>query len=208
MAETHPRQGPLAHLSLPPPAAEEAAGVVLRHLPLRAMITVRGDGQSSALQAAVTAATGMALPTEANTAGLSGSGSILWLGPDQWLVVGRPEERADLPMRMRAALDAEGAGHAAVTEWGEGMTIIGLGGPHAPKVLAKGCTLDLHPRAFAAGQCAGTLLAKAHVILHQMDDAPTYSLYVHRSFAAYLWRWLEDAALEYGVSASELADGG
>ncbi|NIO38860.1 MAG: hypothetical protein GTO41_00860, partial [Burkholderiales bacterium] len=34
----------------------------------------------------------------------------------------------------------------------------------------------------------------------QVDEAPSYDIYVHRSFADYLWRWLEDAAQEYGVA--------
>ena len=37
-------------------------------------------------------------------------------------------------------------------------------------------------------------LAKAVVLLHQTDDEPAYDLYVDRSYAEYLWLWLEDAA--------------
>jgi sarcosine oxidase subunit gamma len=37
-------------------------------------------------------------------------------------------------------------------------------------------------------------------------DTPAYDLYVHRSFADYLWRWLEDAAKEYGVAIDSAAD--
>ena len=55
-----------------------------------------------------------------------------------------------------------------------------------------------------------TLLAKAGVIIHQTSpispdgtpayETPVYEIYVHRSFADYAWRWLEDAGLEYGVA--------
>ena len=41
--------------------------------------------------------------------------------------------------------------------------------------------------------------ARCQVLLHQTDDAPAYDLYVQRSFARYLWSWLEDAAAEYAV---------
>jgi len=40
------------------------------------------------------------------------------------------------------------------------------------------------------------------VLIHQVSDAPAYELYVLRSFADYLWRWLEDAAREYGVAVT------
>jgi sarcosine oxidase subunit gamma len=66
--------------------------------------------------------------------------------------------------------------------------------------MMKGCSLDLHPREFGPGRCAQSTLAKAQIILHQLDDGPTYDLYVARSFAEYLWAWLEDASLEYGMA--------
>ena len=55
-------------------------------------------------------------------------------------------------------------------------------------------SLDLHPRAFAPGRCARASLAKTVVLIHQTDDQPTFDLYVDRSYAEYLWQWLEDAA--------------
>jgi sarcosine oxidase subunit gamma len=64
----------------------------------------------------------------------------------------------------------------------------------------KGCSLDLHPRVFNAGDCAQSGLARCHMLLHQINEIPTYDVYVHRSFSHYAWRWLEDAAREYGVS--------
>jgi sarcosine oxidase subunit gamma len=76
-------------------------------------------------------------------------------------------------------------------------------------VLAKGCPLDLHPRAFATGNCAQSLLAKASVLIHLPNDdaqrGPTFDLYVARSFAHYLFAWLEDAGREYGVQVEAAA---
>ena len=36
------------------------------------------------------------------------------------------------------------------------------------------------------------------MLIYQLDAEPTYDIYVLRSFAEYLWLWLEDAAMEYG----------
>jgi sarcosine oxidase subunit gamma len=87
-----------------------------------------------------------------------------------------------------------------VVDVSDSRAVITLSGPRALDVLAKGCPLDLHPRVFSPGRCAQSLLAKAHVLLHRVDDAPTFEIYVHRSFADYLWTWLEDAAAEYGMA--------
>jgi sarcosine oxidase, subunit gamma len=107
-----------------------------------------------------------------------GERSVLWLGPAEWLVVdGDP---VDLPGGVDVSAN---------------RTTIEVTGPHARDILEKGCTLDLHPRAFAAGHCAQTVLARSQVILWQRTDA--YHLLVRDSFARYLADWLVDAAREY-----------
>jgi sarcosine oxidase subunit gamma len=45
---------------------------------------------------------------------------------------------------------------------------------------------------FAPGRCAQTLLARAEVILHRVDEE-TFRVFVRPSFAAYLRAWLDDA---------------
>ncbi len=72
-------------------------------------------------------------------------------------------------------------------------TTLELSGPGARTVLEKGCALDLHPRAFAPGRCAQTLLSKVAVVLDQLDAQPCYRLLVRGSFAQYLADWLLDA---------------
>ena len=66
--------------------------------------------------------------------------------------------------------------------------------------------MDVHRRVFTAGACAQTLLGKADVLLHVIEDepdaGPAVDVYVGRSFARYLWTWLTDAGLEYGVQVA------
>jgi sarcosine oxidase subunit gamma len=69
-------------------------------------------------------------------------------------------------------------------------------------VLATGCAIDLHPRAFPAGSAAQTTLGLAGVVLLALDDgvdggATHYHVLVRSSFARYLAAWLLDAASEY-----------
>jgi sarcosine oxidase subunit gamma len=61
------------------------------------------------------------------------------------------------------------------------------------ELLEHGCTLDLHPRAFHAGHCAQTMIARTQVALWQTSDEPVYRLLVRPSFATYLADWLSDA---------------
>jgi sarcosine oxidase subunit gamma len=74
-----------------------------------------------------------------------------------------------------------------------------ISGENAAAVLAKGCTLDLHPKTFHSGQCAQTGLAKASILIGKVDDVPTYDIFIRRSFAEYLALWLQHAGAGYGI---------
>jgi sarcosine oxidase subunit gamma len=119
---------------------------------------------------------------------------ILWLGPDEWLAVCADDELHSLREALHEALIDE---HALISDVSHSRVVIALHGEHARDVLCKGCSLDLDPVAFKAGDCAQTSLARAHMLLHQVSDTPRYHVYAHRSFAGYVYDWLQDAAREY-----------
>lgn len=204
MVETYLRQTPLTHLGLPARAAvtPATAGVILGERPHRCQINLRGNAHDAAFTGAVRQATGLDLPSRANTVETAGSLAALWLAPDEWLLVGPGDaatvgREAALVGTLRVAL----AGlHVAVTDVSEARTIIAVAGPRARDLLTKGTPLDLHPRVFGPGRCAQTAMASANVILRQIDDRPAYELHVLNSFADYLWTWLEGGCREYGVA--------
>ena len=184
MVESYLRQSPLAPLGLLARAVPDAAGITLCERPFRHRVNLRGGAD-------VAEAVGPALPSQPNTA----TESALWLGPDEWLICGDTDPAP-------ALLEAVKGLHATVTDVSEARAVIGLSGPHARDVLAKGCPLDLHPREFGPGRCAQSVLGQVAIILHQRDATPTYDIHVARSYAGYLWTWLEDAAEEYGLAVS------
>ena len=134
---------------------------VLRDVALASQVDVRGEPQPG-------------FPVEPNTT----AGEVLWLGPDEWLVVGG---REDAYPDAAAAVDVSAA-----------RVCFELTGHDVDDVLAQSCSLDLHPSVFAPGRCAQTLLAKAQVIL-QRTEPGTFRIFVRPSFAPYLRSWLEDA---------------
>jgi sarcosine oxidase subunit gamma len=164
-------------------------------------IDLRGDAHDRAFMAAIGRVLDLLLPTEPCTSAAKGRIGALWLGPDQWLLTCPASEVPPLVGALRAALQGV---HAAITDLTDGRVTFQLAGASARAVLAKSTPLDLHPRAFPPGRCAGSLLAKAAVLIHLLDDdperGPSFDIYVGRSFAHYLWTWLEDAGREYGVA--------
>jgi len=186
------RTSPLAHLADAFAEASADAAIALAERPFLAQVGVRlhpGDDGPSAVEAAL----GFALPAVPNTVAERDRRRALWLGPDEWLVVAPPGEEAVLEVELAEALRG---GLGSVVDLSANRTAIELTGSGARAVLATGCALDLHPRAFTAGRCAQTLVARAQVILDQLDDAPAYRLLVRASFADYLATWLLDAAEE------------
>lgn len=191
---TRPRIGALARLFSGAEPQAAAGPLTLHEMSVPGQINLRGDPNDPAFLDGVARELGCGLPLTPNTAATGEGITALWLGPDEWLVIVAPGEEGTLAAHLTAALARR---HCAVTDVSGNRALIRLSGVPAREVLAKGCSLDLHPEKFVAGHCAQTLVARAGVILHQRDDAPTFDLIPRRSFAEYLWRWLEDAMAEY-----------
>jgi sarcosine oxidase subunit gamma len=165
----------------------------LREVPFLAQIDLRVDSKSAAM-GRLASALGFALPLEANTtAGGEADQLALWLGPDEWLVIGPPGSEAVLEARCREALGTE---FGSIVDVSGNRTTLELWGPNARAVLETGCSIDLHPRAFLPGRCAQTVVARTGSILQQMTAAPRYRLLVRPSVAEYLASFLRDALLE------------
>ncbi len=159
----------------------------IRELRFRPMVNLRVPPDSPAA-GRIADALGAALPAPNTVA--SGAHTVLWLGPDEWLVVG--EGAKELLDR------AVGPDFASVVDVSANRTTFELSASWARDLLEKGMSIDLHPRVFGPGRCAQTLLARAQVIVQQVDDRPTYHVLVRGSFAPYLAAWLADAASEFG----------
>jgi sarcosine oxidase subunit gamma len=178
-------------------AATRGTGAELAELAFSTQLNLRLDPKSPAA-ARVALALSAPLPAEPNTCSRTGTLTICWLGPDEWLLAGEPDQAGQLAARVSNALGGEPGSVADVSAH---RTTIRLSGPHARDVLAHGCGLDLHPRVFGPGQCAQTLLARAGVLLVADDDG-AWRILVRSSFARYLAGWLLDAAAEYHAQAA------
>ncbi len=138
---------------------------------------------------------GVDLPTIANTWIPAGGGRAVWLGPDEWLLSSTTETPEEFEARVRAAVLPPGGSATDVSAQRIGLRLTGA---RVRDVLAKGCSIALHPRAFGRGRSAQTTLGQAGVVLLALSDAgDDYALLVRSSFAGYLADWLLDAALEF-----------
>jgi sarcosine oxidase subunit gamma len=192
MADTMERTSPLQ-----PWAAQFARlpnSVAIVEEPFTTMVDLRVDPSGPGARAAAELL-GVELPTAASTYAKNDDTTVIWLGPDEWLVTGTALAGPELEGRLREAIAQHGG--AAVDVSGQ-RTTLRLRGSHSRDVLAKGCALDLHPRAFSDGAAAETMLGQAGVILLAVDaNGDDYRILVRSTFARYLADWLLDATEEY-----------
>jgi len=191
MAELITRRSPLTawatkFAQLPPT-------VRIAEIPFLTQLDLRVDPDSTAVPE-IGKVLGGPLPTVACTASTFGEIEVLWLGPDEWLILAPADQQGQLEAQLREAL---GDQHGAVTDVSAQRTALTLTGQGATDVLTQGCAIDLHPRVSPAGTCVQTLLAQTGVILVVRDDSATdFLVLVRSSFAEYCSEWLVDSCVD------------
>jgi sarcosine oxidase subunit gamma len=189
MADIASRRGPLAGRSA------ELAGLPIgvRELPFLTQLNVRLD-PAEPVAMTVAGVLGGPLPTVPCTASRFGEIEVLWLGPDEWLVLAPPGRERELAAALRRAIEPH---DGAVTDVSAQRAALEMTGVHVREVLARGCSIDLHPRVSPMGSCVQTLLARTGVVIVVHDNsASDFLVLVTASFADYLASWLIDACTE------------
>ncbi len=164
----------------------------IRELPFVAQINLRAAPNDVRLMRQLESALGFALPLVPNTAASREDRRALWLGPDEWLVVGSDGQQQALEQTLRNGLDGA---FGSILDVSADRTLLEIRGSIAHEALAHGVPIDLDARSFGPGSCAQTLLAKVQVIIERRDEIAFY-VYARTSFATYVADWLLDAAAE------------
>jgi sarcosine oxidase subunit gamma len=138
------------------------------------------------------AALGLTLPVVPNTVATREDRRALWLGPDEWLLVGPDGQQEALEQALRSGLNGT---LGSIVDVSVNRTLLEIRGAKARDLLGHGVAIDLDARSFGASRCAQTLLAKAQVILEGRDES-SFHVYARTSFASYVAGWLLDAAAD------------
>ncbi|QDY90030.1 sarcosine oxidase subunit gamma [Arthrobacter sp. UKPF54-2] len=189
------RRSPASHLASALEAGSVQGKVVLAEGPFQTMAGVRVDPRSEGASR-IAAVTG-GLPARCGEVTGTGSTSVLWLGPSEFLVVAPEESHDFLGGNLIGSLtEALGDAPGQVVDLSANRTMFELSGPRARAVLEKGCALDLHPRSFIPGTALSTEVGGIPVVLQKTGEE-SFRLFPRASFADFLGRWLLDAMREY-----------
>jgi len=132
---------------------------------------------------------GVDLPRQVFRTSTSGARTAMWMGPDEWLLLGPQSEKVLIEQQLTEVL--AGILHSLVDVSHRDAALI-LSGAKAAAALNAGCPLDLHRSVFTVGMCARTLLGKAQIVLWRTGPQ-LFHVQALRSFADYVWRFLEQA---------------
>jgi sarcosine oxidase, subunit gamma len=163
------------------------ASTALHALQPATRYVLRGDSE---VRAAAESALGFGIPARACRATAEGDRAALWLGPDEWLLIGPEPPPSGFGATLAAAL--ERLPHSLV-DVSHRQSALAVSGVQAATLLAAGCPLDLDESAFPVGMCTRTVLAKAEVVLWRTEPQ-VFRLEVWRSFVAYVSEFLGEAA--------------
>ena len=191
MTDLFQQQSPLVQIELGEPRGNAPR---IEEKPFHGFLNLRGRPSHTGFVAGVLKVLGAEAPTEANTVIEAGDHRVYWLGPDEWLIVTPAGQQENL---QRDLLDALDGVFSSVVDNSSGLTMIHVTGDNAGALLATDCPFDLHPREFKSGQCAQTRLAKAGMLIAPLSDGRGFEVIIRRSFADYLLRWLQDAAIAF-----------
>ena len=170
----------------------EGLAVSLREIPDRGMIDLRGLTSDRKFKAAAKEVLGVALPKEPRTSVAWGEVKVLWLSIDQWLVLCPRTKAAELLASLGVAL----AGiHSLAVDVSDMRAVIRLEGDGSREVLLKGTSLNLLSPDYTAGTCRRMRFAEVAALLHVVED-DVFNIYVFRSYAHYVWEFLNVAARE------------
>ena len=118
---------------------------------------------------------------------------LLCVRPERWLLLTTPAPSGSALSLWRVPC----SGCAAVVELSSALSAFHLAGPAVSEVLARGCRLDLYPRAFVPGSAAATSMAQVSVILARLPGG--WLLLTPSSTARHLREWLTASARPFGL---------
>ena len=183
---------PLSHLGLHEGKETSRADVILRDrrgLGIAQIFAKKGKTAALAKKLGISAKPRTATVLEDYTA--------LPLSPGQWMLFADGGADGSFKQMLEERIGKIGY----VSEQSHSRAIIRISGRKCLDVLAKECRLDLHGDVATTGFCAQTNMAKIGVLMHKVDDAPTFDLVVFAGFADSFWHWIRQASAEYNVEA-------
>ena len=174
---------------------QEHAEIKFQELPFITKINLRGNSSDKKFLSSASEVLNIILPTKTNTYKKIDSLKIIWLGPNEWLIIDeKRDDKQDLFSKLENSI---GSQDASVTDVSENRTVLRIMGTKILILLAKFLTLNLDESLNSSSSVAQTLFIKVPVLLmrlHKHNREPKIDIFANRSHANYIYKILVDGA--------------
>jgi len=168
---------------------EDHFGIKIQELPFVNKINLRINPNNNEYMSSCGKILEAILPIKPNTYARNENVKIIWLSPDEWLVINNKDGL------FKKLKDEIGNLEASVTNISENRTIIRISGEKIYTLLSKFLVLDLEKNLSDQSSCAQTLFVKVPILLvrnHKDAQIPEIDIFANRSHANYIYNLIVD----------------
>jgi sarcosine oxidase subunit gamma len=147
---------------------------------------------------------GVELPRQACRADRSGDRAVLWLGPDEWLLI--DADPACDGLALAKTIEAGLVTPHSLVDVSHRQSGFAVTGRLASTTLNVACPLDLSIEAFPVAMCTRTIFGKAEIVLWRTEELG-FRMEVARSFVGYVAGLLEEGSRQPGLGSRRMGRG-
>ena len=174
-------------------------GVTIEELSLSGKINIRGKSSDKEFMKKIGSALNLVLPIEPNVRIFNNNISIMWLGPNEWLVITPENEKDGIISLLKSNLNPQ---KTAITDVSFNRTILRLEGEKVFTLLSKFLVANLEKILKTNFSVAQTIFIKIPVLFvrNNTDEEPTsLDLHLNRSHTKYVYELLVDGSKNLNI---------
>jgi len=174
-------------------------GVKIEELSLTGKINIRGKSSDKEFMKNIGSALNLVLPIEPNVRIFNNNISIMWLGPNEWLVITPENEKDGIISLLKSNLNPQ---KTAITDVSFNRTILRLEGEKVFTLLSKFLVANLEKILKTNFSVAQSIFIKIPVLFvrNNTDEEPTsLDLHLNRSHTKYVYELLVDGSKNLNI---------
>ena len=174
-------------------------GVRIEEKALSGKINIRGKSSDKEFMKNIGSALNLVLPIEPNVRIFNNNISIMWLGPNEWLVITPENEKDGIISLLKSNLNPQ---KTAITDVSFNRTILRLEGEKVFTLLSKFLVANLEKILKTNFSVAQTIFIKIPVLFvrNNTDEEPTsLDLHLNRSHTKYVYELLVDGSKNLNI---------
>ena len=174
-------------------------GVTIEELSLTGKINIRGKSSDKEFMKNIGSALNLVLPIEPNVRIFNNNISIMWLGPNEWLVITPENEKDGIISLLKSNLNPQ---KTAITDVSFNRVVLRLEGEKVFTLLSKFLVANLEKILKTNFSVAQTIFIKIPVLFvrNNTDEEPTsLDLHLNRSHTKYVYELLVDGSKNLNI---------